>query len=55
MPQRLGQPVKCAGSPTAKHVIAGGLAKLNILWGGKPSAELTAYCSSKSIKLNRMY
>ena len=32
----------------------GALPALAMLWIDSPSAELTAYCSSKSIKLNRL-
>ena len=36
----------------AKAVESGALPALARLWIDSPSAELTAYCSSKSIKLN---
>ena len=36
----------------AKAVESGALPKLNFLFISSPSAELTALCSSKSIKLN---
>ena len=38
----------------AKAVEKGALPKLNILFISSPSAELTALCSSKSIKLNTL-
>ena len=39
-------------SALADVVGKGALPALAILWIDSPSAELTAYCSSKSIKLN---
>jgi len=36
----------------AKAAESGALPALAMLWIDSPSAELTAYCSSKSIKLN---
>ena len=36
----------------AKAVESGALPKLKVLFISSPSAELTALCSSKSIKLN---